>query len=90
MSVVRTTYDLGASVRVARRDRGWTQADLAEAAGISRPAVIGLERGNPHGEIGIALRVLAALGKSITLVQTPSAQPDLLDALLKDLESPRR
>jgi DNA-binding XRE family transcriptional regulator len=85
MSMVRTTTELGFAVRNIRRQRGWTQATLAAAAGVSRQTVIGLERGNPHGEIGVAFRVFAALGVAADLVGVPSAPTGVLDALLDDL-----
>lgn len=85
MTSSRTTQQFGVAIRQARRSRGWTQAELAERAAVSRPALIGLERGNPRGEIGIAFRVLAALGHQIELVPTPAAGPSVLDDILRDL-----
>jgi len=87
VSGARTTTELGATLRRARRDRGWTQATLAAAAGISRPALINLERGNPHGELGVALRVIAALGLTVDLQPATGAAGAGLDALLEDLGS---
>ncbi|MEZ4596696.1 MAG: helix-turn-helix domain-containing protein [Chloroflexota bacterium] len=42
---IRDARELGLAVRALRRSRGWTQADLSRVAGISRPALIRLERG---------------------------------------------
>jgi transcriptional regulator with XRE-family HTH domain len=52
---------LGAAVRSLRKDTGWTQAGLAEAAGISRDPVTRLERG---GDVSLstALAIIRALG----------------------------
>ena len=85
MTSFKTTREFGIAVRVARRARGWTQAELAERASVSRPALIGLERGNPRGEIGIAFRVLQALGRQIELVDAPPTGPSVLDDILRDL-----
>lgn len=85
VATVRTTTELGFAVRNARRSRGWTQAALADAAGISRQTLINLERGNPHGEIGVAFRVLAALGLAAGIVDVQSPTSGALDALLDDL-----
>lgn len=82
---VRTTTELGFAIRNARRSRGWTQAVLADAAGISRQTLINLERGNPHGEIGVAFRVLAALGLAADIVDVQPRTSGVLDALLDDL-----
>ncbi|HLS75031.1 MAG TPA: helix-turn-helix transcriptional regulator, partial [Actinomycetaceae bacterium] len=34
------------AVRVRRREQRWTQAELAEAVGVSRQTVIAIERGD--------------------------------------------
>lgn len=78
--------ELGAAIRAARRKRGWTQAALASTAGISRPTLINLERGNPHGELGVALRVIAALGLVTSLLESPATTSAALDAVLDDLD----
>ena len=85
MTSSRTTRQFGVAIRQARRARGWTQAELAERASVSRPALIGLERGNPRGEIGIAFRVLDALGQQIEFLEAPIAGPSVLDDILRDL-----
>lgn len=54
----RTVRDLGALVRVTRRARGLTQAELASRLGVSRDWVVRLERGHPRLE---AQKVLDAL-----------------------------
>lgn len=64
--------DLGAAVRAARRARGWTQATLAEHAGTSRQWVSAFEQGRERAELGMALRVVAAIGLSL---ETATAQP---------------
>ena len=89
MTTFKTTRQFGVGIRVARRARGWTQAELAERASVSRPALIGLERGNPRGEIGIAFRVLQALGQQIELVDAPPAGPTVVDDILRDLGDSR-
>lgn len=77
--------ELGVAVRNARRKLGWSQARLATQAGVSRPALINLERGNPHGEIGIVFRIVAALGLAVRLIDVPPTTTEVLDALLDDL-----
>jgi transcriptional regulator with XRE-family HTH domain len=53
---------LGRSIRALRRRRGWRQADLAAAAGVSQTLVSSLERGHLDGvAMGTLRRVLAAL-----------------------------
>ena len=52
--------DAGMAIRDLRRRRGWSQADLAEWLGVSRPTVISLERGG--GSLALALRAMLLLG----------------------------
>jgi transcriptional regulator with XRE-family HTH domain len=60
---------LGAAIRAQRRDRGWSQADLADRAQVSRRFVGELEAGQRTGaELGRVLAVLRALDVAITLV----------------------
>jgi DNA-binding XRE family transcriptional regulator len=58
--------DLGRAVRELRHDRRWSQADLAEWLGVSRPTVINLEAGR-NVSIGVALRAIALLGGKTTV-----------------------
>lgn len=67
--------DLGAAVRAARRARGWTQASLARQAGTSRQWVSGFEQGRERAELGMAMRLLAAVGLSLSTAPTPPVTP---------------
>ncbi len=56
-------------IRAQRRGRGWTQADLADRAQVSRRFVGELEAGQRTGaELGRVLAVLRALDVAISLV----------------------
>jgi y4mF family transcriptional regulator len=57
----RTARDLGSVIKGTRRGRGWTQAELAGAAGVTRAWVIAIEQGKQSAELGLVLRALAAL-----------------------------
>jgi transcriptional regulator with XRE-family HTH domain len=50
---------LGDQVRALRERRGWSQADLAVRAGVSKPTVIGIERNQGH--VRSLSAILAAL-----------------------------
>jgi len=73
---IRTVNELGATIRRARKQRGWTQDDLAERAGISRRTLVTIEGGNPRGEIGIVVRVIAALDREIAITERSSGGGD--------------
>jgi HTH-type transcriptional regulator/antitoxin HipB len=73
---IRTVNELGVTIRRARKQRGWTQDDLAVRAGISRRTLVALEGGNPRGEIGIVVRVVAALDRELTITERSSGGGD--------------
>jgi transcriptional regulator with XRE-family HTH domain len=60
------TNDLGDTVRELRKERGWTQARLAEWLSVSRPTVAKLEAGGAVN-VDVALRALALLGAVATI-----------------------
>ena len=60
------TTDLGATIRELRKERGWTQARLAEWLSVSRPTVAKLETGGAVN-VDVAIRALAILGSIATV-----------------------
>jgi transcriptional regulator with XRE-family HTH domain len=53
---------LGAQVRQARIQRGWTVRDLAERAGISPPTLLKVEHGDPTVALGTAFDLAVLTG----------------------------
>ncbi|MES2300767.1 MAG: helix-turn-helix transcriptional regulator [Pseudomonadota bacterium] len=53
------------SLRAAREARGWTQAQLADAIGVSRKTVNTVENGVFVPSTIIALKLAQALGQSV-------------------------
>lgn len=63
----RTTIGgIGDLIRGARSDRGWTQADLADHADLSRPTIARIERGDDVSTATLA-KVAAALGLKVSV-----------------------
>ena len=61
---------LGANVRKAREQRGWSQEELADRSGIHRTYVSGVERGARNPTIKIIAAIAVALELPIvTLVE---------------------
>ena len=60
------TTDLGTAIRDLRKERGWTQARLAEWLSVSRPTVAKLEAGGAVN-VDVAIRALAILGSVATI-----------------------
>lgn len=71
---VRTVRELGTAVRDARRLRGWTQAELARRAGVSRQWVVALEKGKNTLELGAVLAAVTALDLVLDLTD-PERKP---------------
>ena len=55
-------------VRRFREERGWTQAQLAEAMGVSRKTVNTVENGVFSPSVVVALKFAAALGQPVEVL----------------------
>ena len=53
---------LGARVRLARRERGWTLQELAERVGVAHPTMRKVERGDPSVRLGVAFEAATLVG----------------------------
>jgi transcriptional regulator with XRE-family HTH domain len=63
----RLAYELGEQVRKQREKRGWSQQDLATAAGMRQPQVARFEAGGTVPKVDTLQRLLTALGGKITI-----------------------
>jgi len=68
---------VGERIRVARQQKGWTQVELADAAGLSSNYVARLERGELGASFFVAMRIAEALGVSLDTIalQAPARAP---------------
>ena len=73
---IDTAADIGRVLHAARKERGWTQQQLADAADVSRDWVVRVEQGNGRVEVQLVLRALSALGMAMS-VATSRAPMDL-------------
>ncbi|HJW73282.1 MAG TPA: helix-turn-helix transcriptional regulator [Geothrix sp.] len=62
-----TPSDLGALIRGVRKAQGLRQDELAGVAAVGLRFIVDLEAGKPTIQIGKALKVLEALGCSLTI-----------------------
>lgn len=62
LTQLRTPADIGALIKVRRRELGLDQADLARQIGVSRLWVNQVERGRHGASLGLILRALGAVG----------------------------
>jgi HTH-type transcriptional regulator/antitoxin HipB len=67
LMVVRTSTDLGNTLRARRRELGLTQEEISSVIGVNRRVVGELERGKGTVRLQIAMEVARALGMDIEL-----------------------
>ncbi|MEU6265259.1 helix-turn-helix domain-containing protein [Saccharopolyspora shandongensis] len=63
----RIAFELGKSTREMREARNWTQAQLADAAGMTQPAVARFEAGGTVPTIPVLERLARALGTELVV-----------------------
>jgi transcriptional regulator with XRE-family HTH domain len=81
-SVQRALKALGENIRLARRRRKLTATLLAERAGMTRPTLRAIERGDPGVTIGAYANALHSLGLASDLAGV--ARDDALGRKLQD------
>lgn len=79
--------DLGRHLRDIRRRAGLSQEVVAARAGLSRRWLSDLEAGKATAEIGLVLKLVAALDLIVEINPAPRSDIDL-DAILSELDEP--
>lgn len=64
---VRTDQQMALLIRSFRKARGLTQADLAQAQGVTQQAASAFERNPSAASVGRLLRTLSAMGVELVL-----------------------
>jgi ribosome-binding protein aMBF1 (putative translation factor) len=67
----RLAFELGAAVRELRLERGWSQAELAAAAGMTQSAVARFEAGGTIPTLPVLGRIARALDADLTVRVAP-------------------
>ena len=67
----RLAFELGGTVRHLRERRGWSQADLAKASGMTQSAVARFEAGGTVPTLPVLDRLARALDAELTVQVTP-------------------
>ncbi|WP_062521137.1 helix-turn-helix transcriptional regulator [Demequina silvatica] len=62
---------LGLQIRLARHDKRWSAAELADRAGVSQRTVLSIEAGKPTPSIGNVLNVAALAGVELFAMSDP-------------------
>lgn len=86
--MARALAEVGENLRLARLRRGFSVTLVAERAGMSRPTLRAVERGDPGASIGAYANVLHCLGLEQDL--SALARDDELGRQLQDAALSRR
>jgi transcriptional regulator with XRE-family HTH domain len=89
--LIQNAEQLGAIIRLKRKEKSLTQSGLAELLGVERKWVLNLERGNPKAELGLVLRALDLLALRASLLDLaklngPDRKPARLDEVFQRLQ----
>lgn len=68
MAEIRSAF--GTAVRLARTRRRWTQEELAQASGVKRSYLSGIERGERNPSLEIQEKIATALGLTLGELMT--------------------
>jgi HTH-type transcriptional regulator / antitoxin HipB len=77
--IIRNARELGYLIRDIRKGRGFTQAELAIQAGVSRKWLIGVEAGKRTSELSLILTTLNVLGVALHARVRNEAETDGVD-----------
>ena len=67
----RLAYELGKTVRQLREQRGWSQAEVGVAAGMTQSAVARFEAGGTVPSLPVLERLARALDADLVVQMTP-------------------
>ncbi len=86
----RVGFSLENRVRAVRQARGWSQAQLARACGLSRQALSAVEAGRYVPNTAVAVRLAQALGCPVEELFAPAEPPALAAVLAQPAPPPGR
>jgi HTH-type transcriptional regulator/antitoxin HipB len=89
--MLRNAEQLGATIRLRRKEKGFSQSRLADLLGVERKWVLRLEAGNPKAALGLVLKTLHALNLRAFLSDEDQHAPtSRLDEVFVRLQRPVR
>ena len=69
MYKVKTTEEIGRAIRARRKELGYTQAFLADYAGVSASFLSELENGKDTIQLGKAMTIMSLLGMDMAVMK---------------------
>ncbi len=80
---VRIPRDLGSATRQARREKSWTQADLATRSGVWQETISKIEAGQGGAKLDTILALLAALDLELSVRTRSKGSASEFDNMFK-------
>lgn len=68
-TIINNVEELGKQIKVARKEQGLTQEDLAGLTGTGRRFIIELEKGKETAQLGKVIDVMNSLGICLSTTQ---------------------
>ncbi len=81
--------EMGSQIRLARKRRHWTIAELSKKIAVSSPTMIALEKGEPTVSVGILVAALWTLGLD-TVLRSLANPIDVEGIKLMDSRLPKK
>ena len=82
--LARTPKQIGAIIQRARKQRGWTQASLAEQAGLRQETISTVETGITPAKLSTVFALLAALDLEFRVTERTKGKPEDIEAMFAE------
>ncbi len=69
MDIIQSPAEMGKAIRKRRKELGYTQAFIADYAGVSASFLSDLENGKETIQLGKMIEVISLLGMDLTLIK---------------------
>lgn len=79
--LARSPKQIGNIIRRTRKHRGWTQAQLADRAGLRQETISLIETGHPAAKLDTILVILAALDLEFQVVPRSKSQASTIEGI---------
>ncbi|MEM6890635.1 MAG: helix-turn-helix transcriptional regulator [Pseudomonadota bacterium] len=78
-NIARSSKQLGNIIQRARKQRDWTQTELAQMAGLRQEMVSKIERGQDGTKLSSVYALLAALDLELVIETRSKVKPEIAD-----------
>lgn len=77
-SIKRLYVEIGAKIRSARKQQGWSQDELAHSVGLTRSSIANIEAGRQRAPAHIVVLIAHTLNESVETLLPPASALDRL------------